>query len=148
MVSENYIPRALEEYAFDESLTGRHMVFLAGPRQVGKTMLARQWLEKNGCPSLYYNWDDAVTRRAYRNNSRFFESPARSLGNRDPWIVFDEIHKRNHWRDILKGIYDIFTCCFPLILGLRRSPEGSGGKRNGISWIGTIPRKGRPGWRT
>jgi len=108
MVSENYIPRAVEEYAFDESLTGRHMVFLAGPRQVGKTMLARQWLEKNGCPSLYYNWDDLSTRRTYRNDSRFFESQARSLGIRDPWIVFDEIHKRNHWRDILKGIYDIF----------------------------------------
>lgn len=46
MVSENYIPRALEEYALDESLTGRHMVFLAGPRQVGKTMLARQWLDQ------------------------------------------------------------------------------------------------------
>ena len=116
MVSENYIPRALEEYAFDESLTGRHMVFLAGPRQVGKTMLARQWLEKNGCPSLYYNWDDAVTRRAYRNNSRFFESPARLLGNRDPWIVFDEIHKRNHWRDILKGIYDIFRKDFRFLV--------------------------------
>ena len=27
---------------------------------------------------------------------------------RDPWIAFDEIHKRNQWRDILKGAYDIF----------------------------------------
>jgi predicted AAA+ superfamily ATPase len=87
MKSEHYISRTLEEYAFDESLTGRHMIFLAGPRQVGKTMLARKWLEKNGCPALYYNWDDVATRRAYRNDSRFFESPARALGIRDPWIV-------------------------------------------------------------
>lgn len=92
------------------------MVFLAGPRQVGKTMLARHWLERNGCSSLYYNWDDPATRRAYRNNSRFFESAARSIGHRDPWIVFDEIHKQNHWRDILKGIYDIFWADFRFLV--------------------------------
>jgi hypothetical protein len=108
MKTENYIPRIIEGYAFDESLTGRHMVFLAGPRQVGKTVLARHWLEKRQCPSLYFNWDDISTRQAYLADSRFFESPARSLGIKDPWIVFDEIHKRNRWRDILKGAYDLF----------------------------------------
>ncbi|MCX5879865.1 MAG: AAA family ATPase [Deltaproteobacteria bacterium] len=116
MVSEKYISRAIEKYAFDESLTGRHMVFLAGPRQVGKTLLARQWLETNGCSSLYHNWDELATRRAYREDGRFFESPARALGIRDPWIVFDEIHKRNHWRDILKGIYDIFRKDFRFLI--------------------------------
>lgn len=108
MESKSYIPRRVDEYAFDENLTGRHMVFLAGPRQVGKTVLAKQWLKKNRCESLYYNWDDIVTRQAYLADSRFFESPARTLGIREPWIVFDEIHKRNRWRDILKGAYDIF----------------------------------------
>jgi uncharacterized protein len=98
----------IEEYAFDETLTGRHMVFLAGPRQVGKTLLARNWLEKKGSLSLYFSWDDPSTRRAYLADSRFFESPARSLGIPEPWIVFDEIHKRNRWRDILKGAYDLF----------------------------------------
>ena len=106
MKSKNYIPRILEDYAFDETLTGRHMVFIAGPRQVGKTMLARQWLERGGGAPLYFNWDDISTRRAYLADSRFFESPARSLGIQDPWIVFDEIHKRTRWRDILKGAYD------------------------------------------
>lgn len=108
MKSNPYLSRTLEAYAFDEDLTGRHMIFLAGPRQVGKTVLARNWLEKKDCSPLYYNWDDIKTRRAYLSDSRFFESPARSLGHSDPWIVFDEIHKRNHWRDILKGAYDIF----------------------------------------
>lgn len=108
MPSYNYIPRSVEQYAFDETLTGRHMVFLAGPRQVGKTRLAKQWLEKKRCSPLYFNWDDIATRQAYLADSRFFESPARSSGVRDPWIVFDEIHKRNRWRDILKGAYDLF----------------------------------------
>jgi predicted AAA+ superfamily ATPase len=116
MRSKHYILRSLETYAFDENLTGRHMVFLAGPRQVGKTMLARNWLEEKGCSSLYFNWDDLQTRKAYLANSRFFESPARSLGIRDPWIVFDEIHKRTHWRDILKGAYDLFGSEFRFLI--------------------------------
>lgn len=108
MKPDTSIPRSLEQYAFDEDLIGRHMVFLAGPRQVGKARLARNWLERNGCSDLYFNWDDIKTRKAYLTDSRFFESPARSLVRQDPWIVFDEIHKRNHWRDILKGAYDLF----------------------------------------
>lgn len=108
MGSKDYIPRMVEEYAFDETLTGRHMVFLAGPRQVGKTLLAKNWLGKKKSSTLYFNWDDPSTRRAYLADSRFFESPARSLGISDPWVVFDEIHKRSRWRDILKGAYDLF----------------------------------------
>ena len=108
MDSRNYVPRSIENYAFDENLTGRHMVFIAGPRQVGKTLLAKNWLKRKGCASLYFNWDEPSTRRAYLTNSRFFESPARSLRIRNPWIVFDEILKRNRWRDILKGTYDGF----------------------------------------
>jgi predicted AAA+ superfamily ATPase len=116
MKTNNYIPRSLEKYAFDEDLTGRHMVFLAGARQVGKTMLARHWLEKKGCSSLYFNWDDIKTRQSYLADSRFFESSARMLGLSDPWIVFDEIHKRNHWRDILKGGYDLFSKEFRFLI--------------------------------
>ena len=111
-----YIHRLPEEYAFDEDLSGRHLIFLAGPRQTGKTRLAKEWLKKCGCTSLYFNWDDIATRRAYLNDSRFFESPARSIGVDDPWIVFDEIHKRKNWRDILKGVYDIFSDDFRFLV--------------------------------
>ncbi len=116
MNSDNYIQRIVENYAFDENLTGRHMVFLAGPRQVGKTMLARQWLNKNHCDPLYFNWDDIKIRQSYFSDSRFFESSARTLGIQDPWIVFDEIHKRSHWRDILKGVYDLFKDDFRFLI--------------------------------
>jgi len=116
MVSKDYIPRSVETYAFDENMTGRHMVFIAGPRQVGKTLLAKNWLKRKRCASLYFNWDDLSTRRAYLTNSRFFESPARSLGIHDPWVAFDEIHKRGRWRDILKGAYDDFSDEFRFLI--------------------------------
>jgi len=92
------------------------MVFIAGPRQVGKTLLAKNWLKQKGCASLYFNWDEPSIRRAYLANSLFFESKARSLSIRDPWIVFDEIHKRNRWRDILKGAYDGFSDEFRFLI--------------------------------
>ena len=116
MNTKEYTHRLPERYAFDEDLIGRHMVFFAGPRQTGKTRLAKEWLKKHGCSSLYFNWDDSATRRAYMQDSRFFESPARSLGLHDPWIVFDEVHKRNNWRDILKGAYDVFNDDFKFLI--------------------------------
>jgi predicted AAA+ superfamily ATPase len=134
MNSKDYIPRWVEDYAFDESLTGRHMVFLAGPRQVGKTRLAKHWLEGKGCFPLYFNWDDASTRKAYAASNRFFESPARSIGVQDPWIVFDEIHKRNRWRDILKGAYDVFGDEFRFLITGSARPDIF--RRSGDSLIG------------
>lgn len=116
-MNSNYrIKRSIEGFIFDEDLTARHMIFLAGPRQVGKTTFAKYWLEEKACTPLYYNWNDIATRQAYLANSRFFESAARSLGICDPWIVFDEIHKRNHWRDILKGVYDIYKEDFRFLI--------------------------------
>jgi len=71
----------------------RKMVFVAGPRQVGKTFLARQVL---GRRPGYLNWDVAEHRERVLKR----EMPASSL-----W-VFDEIHKYRGWRNYLKGLYD------------------------------------------
>ena len=69
------------------------MVFLAGPRQVGKTTLA---LGLPGARAGYLNWDDPEHRdRILRN-----ELPKSSL-----W-VFDELHKWRGWRGWVKGRYD------------------------------------------
>ena len=72
----------------------RKMVFVGGPRQVGKTTLAKGLLEnKKG----YLNWD--VPEQRERILKR--ELPITPL-----W-VFDEIHKYRLWRNYLKGIYDV-----------------------------------------
>lgn len=71
----------------------RKMVFVAGPRQVGKTTLARS-LDRGSAG--YLNWDIAE----HREKILRAELPATKL-----WI-FDEIHKYRRWRNYLKGLYD------------------------------------------
>jgi uncharacterized protein len=69
------------------------MVFLAGPRQVGKTTLARSL---PGGRAGYLNWDAADHRERILK---------RELPNSPLW-VFDELHKYRQWRNYLKGLYD------------------------------------------
>src|SRR3990170_3812386 len=71
----------------------RKMVFVAGPRQVGKTTLAKRLLGRH---AGYLNWDVAEHREAILR---------RELPVSDFW-VFDEIHKYRAWRSFLKGLYD------------------------------------------
>ena len=74
------------------------MVLVSGPRQSGKTTLARGILgqQHRATASRYLNWDDdeARTRVLHR------EFPHEGL------VVFDELHKFGRWRNFLKGLYD------------------------------------------
>src|SRR5687768_4686624 len=78
------------------------MVFLSGPRQVGKTTYAKSLLAAR--PGHYFNWDDPRVRRRYASDPLFFLPEQPPPG--EYLVVFDEIHKRSKWRDILKGAYD------------------------------------------
>lgn len=71
----------------------RKMVFVAGPRQVGKTTMARSL---RGAGRGYLSWDVA------ENRERIL---ARELPPGKLWI-FDEIHKYRPWRNYLKGLWD------------------------------------------
>jgi predicted AAA+ superfamily ATPase len=72
----------------------KKMVFVAGPRQVGKTTLAQALL-----PSLtrYLNWDDD------RDREKILK---KEFPGKRGILVFDEIHKYRGWRNYLKGIFD------------------------------------------
>jgi predicted AAA+ superfamily ATPase len=78
---------------------GRRMVFLGGPRQVGKTTLALAQIGRGADEShpAYFNWDDP---RAAARLRRVELPPGERL------LVFDEIHKYARWRNLVKGIYD------------------------------------------
>ena len=69
----------------------RKMVFVAGPRQVGKTTLA---LALRGASAGYRNWDVAEHRASILKR----ELPPGRL-----WVL-DEVHKYRPWRNLLKGL--------------------------------------------
>ncbi|MFC1529676.1 ATP-binding protein [Gemmatimonadota bacterium] len=71
----------------------KKMVFVSGPRQVGKTTQA---LSLPDGLKGYLNWDIAEDRERILKR----ELPIGAL-----WI-FDEIHKYRDWRNWLKGLYD------------------------------------------
>lgn len=73
------------------------MVFVGGPRQVGKTTLCLQFLKppKINNPA-YLSWDDIASRKSIKNA----EIPP------SQYVLFDEIHKYKGWRNFLKGLYD------------------------------------------
>lgn len=74
------------------------MVFLGGPRQVGKTTLALSLLAgADETHRAYLNWDDATARRMLLQG-------ALPAGER--LVILDEIHKYKGWRNLVKGLYD------------------------------------------
>lgn len=73
------------------------MVFLSGPRQVGKTTLALRLLGGDEKNPAYFNWDYEPDQRRLL---RLEFPPHRRL------LVFDEIHKYKRWRNWLKGVFD------------------------------------------
>ena len=99
--------RYLSQIAFSDDF-GRQMRFIAGPRQCGKTFLARRQLESLGMSSLYYTWDDRSVREAYRRDNRFIERNLGNVAKQDGihWACFDEIHKMPSWKNILKDFFD------------------------------------------
>ena len=86
--------RYLDLY-LEKDLT-RKMVFLGGPRQVGKTTVAKSLLQNN-TSGQYFNWDSDEDRRAILN---------KQWRQSDSLIVFDEIHKHPAWKNWVKGVYD------------------------------------------
>jgi len=87
----------------------QQMLFLAGPRQVGKTTisLAAKALTDE---FTYLNWDNYDDRRL------IVEGPSNiavklglsQLRKKLPIVVFDEIHKYTKWKIFLKGFFDTY----------------------------------------
>ncbi len=75
---------------------GKKMVFLAGPRQVGKTYLATS-LTSVWSDLFYLNFD------ADEDKTVFLK---KQWDRKAPLIVMDEVHKWPKWKMLLKGVYD------------------------------------------
>jgi uncharacterized protein len=88
----------------EDALGERKMAFVAGPRQVGKTTLARSLLHDP--KESYFTWDlERDRRRILRANGAFWTSPPGAARAR---IVLDEIHKYPRWKRLLKGLFDTY----------------------------------------
>ena len=87
---------AMKRYCEDFILKDlqKKMVFIGGPRQVGKTTLSKKL-----CPnkSDYFNWDVDIDRISILNKRWLADSHI---------IIFDELHKYPRWKKWIKGVYD------------------------------------------
>ena len=94
MVQNTTIQRRIETIIKED--LNKKMVLLAGPRQCGKTTLAEKLLSQ--IKGAYYNWDIDEHKRLIRHSELDLKAKL--------W-VFDEVHKYKHWRNWLKGIFDL-----------------------------------------
>lgn len=74
----------------------KKMVLLAGPRQAGKTTLAKS-IANEYASSIYLSYDSLGDRKIIENESWL---PSVEL------IILDEIHKMPEWKNYLKGLFD------------------------------------------
>lgn len=73
------------------------MVFIGGPRQVGKTTLCRNIVASHFGNHAYLNWDNRADRKTIT---------AASWPGDVELLIFDEIHKYRQWKGLIKGEYD------------------------------------------
>lgn len=87
----------------------RQMLFLMGPRQVGKTTLSLM-LTDLGDGNRYFNWDDENDRALIVEGGRAVGEAVGLTAHHEstPLLIFDEIHKYRRWKLFLKGFYDVF----------------------------------------
>jgi predicted AAA+ superfamily ATPase len=83
--------------SIDEAID-RRMIFIGGPRQVGKTTLSLNYLSPPTPQNpQYLNWDRVSDKSAILKD----QIPLRSKT-----LVLDEIHKYKKWRNLVKGLFD------------------------------------------
>ena len=82
----------------------KKLVLLAGPRQCGKTTLAKSLLDQRG---YYLNWDITNDRKIIRELAWPKDA---SL------VVLDEFHKAPRWKNVLKGVIDQYGNKPPLLV--------------------------------
>jgi len=99
----------------------QQMVMISGPRQVGKTTLARSI--RSETETFYLNWDDFDDRELLLRGGKTIASHIglAQLRSYVPLVILDEIHKFSKWKQLVKGFYDQYHGqCHILITGSAR----------------------------
>ena len=85
------------ESSIEDDLSEK-MVFVGGPRQVGKTTMALRLLQDgHEKHPAYLNWDSRIVQKLLLGGG---------LPAEQPLIILDGIHKYKGWRNLVKGFYD------------------------------------------
>lgn len=82
----------------------KKMVFIGGPRQVGKTTLAKDFIKTK---LQYLNWDDIDDRQFIKKHH---------ISTDLKIVILDEIHKYKRWRTLLKGLFDKYSDVLKIIV--------------------------------
>lgn len=86
------LSRSLSQYFLQ--YINKKIIFVTGPRQVGKTTLVKNL----GSHSVaYYNYDNKKDLKVFKDQDWDFSKDL---------VVFDELHKMKNWKLWLKGIFD------------------------------------------
>lgn len=112
MKKSRYLSKDIQELALDRN----KMAFISGPRQSGKTTLAK--LMGTAMDQFsYQNWDESNFRKLWtkapQEVANFFEL---SKSKDSKLLVLDEIHKSKGWKQKVKGIYDQIGEELPIIV--------------------------------
>ena len=85
----------------------RQMAFVVGPRQVGKTTLCSEFIEGNN----YFNWDNINHRALILEGPEAVATKLQLnvLTKNQHFVIFDEIHKYKHWKNFIKGFFDVYS---------------------------------------
>lgn len=112
MVKKRYLSDAIASLSYQM----HKMAFISGPRQCGKTTLAKFMLKTRGA-GAYFNWDEKGFRQLWGKRPISIVEPfLEGNGSIAPLLVLDEIHKAKLWKRNLKGVYDSLDMLIDIVV--------------------------------
>lgn len=102
--------RVYEAIVEEHLRENRQMLFLVGPRQVGKTTTSLE-VSENYENYFYFNWDTQSDRIKIVEGAEAVANAIKinTLERSHSIIVFDELHKYGRWKNFLKGFFDKYS---------------------------------------
>jgi uncharacterized protein len=104
--------RVYENPCKNDLIKREKLLFLAGPRQVGKTFLSRLIASNIPHQAIHYlTWDEKEQRALILKGAIKLAAHLKldAPSENKPIIIFDEIHKYRGWKNFLKGFYDHYA---------------------------------------
>jgi len=110
-------PRIYDRITAEHLKQNRQMLFMSGPRQVGKTTVAR------AAADFYLDWDNRDHQMIILKGPQAvaYFCKLQVASEKKTIIAFDELHKFSRWKNFLKGFFDTYEDkCRILVTGSAR----------------------------